>query len=153
MLHCISILPKLECLVRTPDLKRQFRLISPSNRKLSPNLLYWCTIETSLLYFSYDAFTLNSLKQNKYSVRRRYFCTFEHIESKHPRSNPYYNLGILYIYLSRYLLYLLLYIYLGTCYTYSPPGENPPGKWTSYKIYLQEKEKIIKDFSKFGILV
>ncbi|XP_023326270.1 uncharacterized protein LOC111699768 [Eurytemora carolleeae] len=25
----------------------------------------------------------------------------------------------------------------GTCYTYSPPGENPPGKWTSYKIYLQ----------------
>ena len=30
--------PKLDCLVRTPDLKRQFSLISPSNRKLSPNL-------------------------------------------------------------------------------------------------------------------
>jgi hypothetical protein len=50
-------------------------------------------------------------------------------------------------------LVYFIYIYLGTCYTYSPPGENPPGKWTSYKIYLQEKEKIIKDFSKFGILV
>ena len=31
--------PKLESLVRTPDSKRQFSLISPSIRKLSPNLL------------------------------------------------------------------------------------------------------------------
>ena len=126
MLHCISILPKLECLVRTPDLKRQFRLISPSNRKLSPNLL----VILSLWRIH------SSLKQNKYSVRRRYFCTFEHIQSKQPLLQPWYTLYIYLgtcftnscifiqvpaiptpIYLSRCLLYLLLYIYLGACYT------------------------------------
>ena len=48
--HCISIVPKLECIVRTPDLKWQFSLISPSNRKMSP--------KNSSLYFSYDAIIL-----------------------------------------------------------------------------------------------
>ncbi len=37
--NCISILPKLKCLVRNPHLKSQFSFISPSYRKLSPNFL------------------------------------------------------------------------------------------------------------------
>ena len=126
MLHCISILPKLECLVRTPDLKRQFRLISPSNRKLSPNLLVILPLWR----------IHSSLKQNKYSVRRRYFCTFEHIESKHPRSNPYYNLGILYIYLSRYLLYLLP-SWRESSWKMDFIQDISPGKRENYKRFFQ----------------
>ena len=49
IVHCISIVQKLECLVRIPDLKRQFSLISPSNRSRA---------QTSLLYFSFDVYTL-----------------------------------------------------------------------------------------------
>ena len=51
LLYCNSILPNLEYLLRTSDLKRQFSLISPSS------IGSWAN--TSLLYFSYDAFTLH----------------------------------------------------------------------------------------------
>ena len=44
-----SIVPKLKCLLRTPDLKRQFTWFLP---------LIGSSAQTSLLYFSYDAFYL-----------------------------------------------------------------------------------------------
>ena len=48
----------MECLVKTPDLKRQFSLISPSNRKLSPNL-----VVLLLLWRIYSAFKQNIIPQ------------------------------------------------------------------------------------------
>jgi len=56
--NCISILPKLKCLVRNPHLKRRFSLISSSNRKLSPNLLV-----ILLLWLIYSALKQNIIPQ------------------------------------------------------------------------------------------
>ena len=97
--HCISIVPKLECLVRTSNLKRQFTLIFPFNNKLIPNkdvmqgkLFQKCThlLYCSVLSLGGNVNTrrmskpdmgsiLNIKKSMKYSGHGNYYVNYQNL--------------------------------------------------------------------------
>ena len=58
-----SIVPKLKCLLRTPDLKRQFTWFLPIIES-------WA--QTLLLYFSYDAFILRRNIYHSYIMKEKW---------------------------------------------------------------------------------